>query len=168
MKKVRIYFTAIIVTLTTTVMAEKTSKSLNTEITINAPIEKVWEVLMDHENYEKWNPFITSIKGNTEQGGKLKVVIHPENQKAMAFKPKVLKNESQTEFRWIGKLLIKGVFDGEHFFKVVKIDDNTTKFIQGENFSGLLSGMIMKKIEANTQKGFESMNQALKERAEAL
>ena len=38
-------------------------KIIRTEITINASKETVWQVLMNFENYDNWNSFITSIKG---------------------------------------------------------------------------------------------------------
>ncbi len=42
-----------------------------------------------------------------------------------------------------------------------------TELIHGEQFSGLLSGPIMRMIHAETVQGFELMNRALRERSEA-
>jgi hypothetical protein len=36
-------------------------KIINTEININTPATKVWNVLMSFENDDQWNPFIISI-----------------------------------------------------------------------------------------------------------
>lgn len=70
-------------------------------------------------------------------------------------------------FRWIGRLLIPLIFDGEHYFQLEEIDGKT-KLTHGEKFSGLLipyfkwSGIAME-----TKSSFESMNEALKERSES-
>jgi hypothetical protein len=78
----------------------------------------------------------------------------------MDFKPLVLNNQFSREFRWKGKLGIRGIFDGEHYFILEEITPNQTRFIQGENFTGLFSGLLIKKIGEYTKRGFVSMNEA--------
>ena len=94
-----------------------TMKSLKSEITINAGPDAVWSVLTDFDSYPKWNPFIVSITGAKNVGGQLVVTIRPPGSRAMTFKPVVLSFQPEKEFRWRGKLLIKGLFDGEHHFQ---------------------------------------------------
>lgn len=141
-------------------------KTLNTNIIIDAPLSKVWNILMDHSSYPDWNPFILNISGSTQVGEDLSVSFHQENKKAMVFKPIVLKNETNSEFRWIGHLFVKGLFDGEHYFKLESITAEQTRFIHGENFKGLMAGVLLKMIGKSTINGFNAMNQALKLRAE--
>ena len=69
----------------------------------------------------------------------------------MDFKPIVLKNQFRQEFRWKGKLGMKGIFDGEHYFILEEISTKQTRFIQGENFTGLLSGLLLKMIDEEHQ-----------------
>lgn len=116
---------------------------------------------MDFKNYPNWNPFIKSLSGNAEVGEQLTAQLFLSGKKPMIFKPTVLKAIPNQEFRWLGKLGVKGLFDGEHYFKLEKLDDNRTLFTQGENFSGLLSGVLFKMIGEETKQGFESMNLAL-------
>ncbi len=135
-------------------------KTIETHITIPASISQVWSVLMDHTSYQKWNPFISNISGLTNPGNTLEVTIHPEENKSMHFSPIVLKNNTNQEFRWKGKLWVQGIFDGEHYF-ILKSDGKQTQFTHGEHFSGILSGLLFKMIGENTQNGFKAMNQAL-------
>lgn len=135
---------------------------IETNIIINSSLSIIWEILMDFENYPNWNPFIKEI---SKYDNKMLVKVQPVNSKVMVFKPKLIKQENNKEFRWKGKLLINGIFDGEHYFILEKINDNTTKFIQGENFTGILVP-IFKKTLNNTKKGFILMNEALKLKAE--
>lgn len=141
-------------------------KTIATEITINAAPEQVWEVLMNHEAYPNWNPFILKVSGEPVVGQTISTTIQIEGRKPDNFTPTVLKNETGKEFRWLGSAFIKGLFDGEHYFKLEAISANQTKLIHGENFSGLLAGMVMKKIGDSTLKGFEAMNAALKKEVE--
>lgn len=141
-------------------------KVIETEIIINATQQHIWDVLMNHKAYSNWNPFIKSISGNAQAGNSIDVTIQPEGKKPMRFKPLVLKNEKLIEFRWKGHLFIKGLFDGEHYFKLEAISESQTRFIHGELFSGVLVSVLLKMIGVNTKNGFESMNEALKKEAE--
>ena len=140
-------------------------KTIETKITINAPIEFVWRTLMDFENHPQWNPFIKNIAGTAEVGHKLSVTIAPPGGKGMTFNPVVITHLPFNELRWLGKLWFKGIFDGEHYFILNRINHNTTELCHGENFSGLLvslSGNMLNK----TVEGFELMNKALKKECE--
>lgn len=141
-------------------------KTLKTEITINASKEQVWNKLMDHSNYNTWNPFIKQISGSPEVGQQINVNMQLEGKKPMKFTPLVLKNEKEKEFRWKGKLFVDGLFDGEHFFILENLGNGQTRFVQGEFFTGLLSGVLVKMIGSETKKGFVAMNEALKMVAE--
>ena len=142
-------------------------RSLKTEIVIEAPAEEVWNVLLNHQSYPDWNPFIKNISGSTKVGDYLEVSVQSEGKKPMDFKPEVLVNNSNEEFRWIGKLWTKGIFDGEHYFILESTESGKTKFIHGENFTGILSGLMISMIGKDTLKGFEAMNVALKDRVES-
>jgi hypothetical protein len=140
-------------------------KTIQTEIIINAGISKVWNTLLDFKNNPQWNPFIKSIQGDQKVGSKITVSIKPPNGNGMTFKPEILVLNENDEFRWKGKLMFKGIFDGEHFFKMESIGEQKTKFIHGENFSGILVSMMGKALD-NTKIGFQLMNEALKKECE--
>jgi hypothetical protein len=141
---------------------------ITTSITINATSEKVWNILTDFENYGKWNPFITSIVGDIIVGNTLQVTISPPNGSAMKFKPKLLVVNSQKELSWKGKLLCKGLFDGEHFLYIIDNKNGTITFTQGEKFTGIIVPFFKKMINVNTKNGFVLMNEKLKVKAESI
>jgi hypothetical protein len=145
---------------------KKIMKNMQTEIQINAPVQKVWEALTDFSQYEQWNPFI-HIAGEACEGSRLTNQMFLEGQKPQIFRPEVLVVKPHREFRWEGNLFVKGLFDGEHYFKLEKVADNKTRLIHGENFRGVLVGLIMRMIGNKTRKGFEQMNLALKNRVES-
>lgn len=137
------------------------TKELITEIQIQASPEKVWSILTDFAQYPEWNPFIKSISGNVAVGNTIEVQIVN-----MKFKPKVMVFQKNKEFRWKGRLLFPGIFDGEHRFEIIANPDGTSRFIHAEKFDGILVGMLRKKLDRETQPGFEAMNQKLKAAAE--
>lgn len=138
-------------------------KEITTSITIMAKREKVWNILTDYKAYPEWNPFISSLTGNVAVGNIIKIQLQ-----GFTFSPKVLTYTENTELSWLGHLGIKGLFDGMHIFSLQEQTDGTTLFKQSEHFRGLLVPLFSKRLDTDTKKGFEQMNQALKERAEQL
>lgn len=139
---------------------------IHTEIEIQASAARVWDVLTDFGSHPQWNPFVRSITGQPRKGERLVVNIKPEGGKGMTFKPTVLVAQPERELRWLGKFLIPGLFDGEHYFQLEPIGADRTKFVHGEKFSGLLVSMAKASLDGGTRAGFVAMNEALKARAE--
>jgi len=141
---------------------------LETQVDIDALVERVWSLLIDFPSYPRWNPFVRSIEGILEVGQSLKVFIQPQGAKGMRFQPTVLVAQPNRELRWKGKLFLPGLFDGEHYFKLEVKPGGGLTFHQGENFSGVLVPLFRRSLDGPTKQGFVAMNEALKREAEKL
>ena len=138
-----------------------------TTLEINAPPRSVWKVLVDFGAHSQWNPLVRSIEGSPREGETLKVSIQQAGGMGMTFRPRVLRAVPDQELRWLGRVVLPGIFDGEHFFKIEPLDGGRrTKFIQGERFTGLLVPVLRKSLDSVTRERFEAMNHALKTRVE--
>jgi hypothetical protein len=102
------------------------------EIEIDASPDAVWAVLADTGAYPEWNPFVRRLTGDLREGAKLEAQIAPPGGRPMTFKPTVLAADPGRELRWLGRLLVPGVFDGEHRFQLEPLPDGRTRFIQSE------------------------------------
>jgi hypothetical protein len=141
-------------------------KELHTEIEIQATAERVWQLLTDFASFPKWNPFIRHAKGEIKRGARLEIQIQPSGANGMTFRPTVLKADANRELRWLGHLLVPGLFDGEHSFTIEPLGENRVRFTQDEIFTGLFVHLFERGLDKNTRHGFEDMNRALKARAE--
>ncbi len=141
-------------------------KELHSQIEIEAPAERVWQVLTDFAAYPEWNPFIRRVNGRPEVDEQLVVRMRPSGTKGMTFRPTVMKAEPNRQLRWLGHLLVPGLFDGEHIFEIEELGRDRVLFIQREFFRGLLVPLFARSLDRDTQRGFEEMNRALRERAE--
>jgi hypothetical protein len=146
---------------------EQIMKQMSTEIEISADVVRVWKVLTDFARFPEWNPLIRSAEGQAKVGDRIKVYLKPPKGMGMTFKPTVLQADEGREFRWLGHLLIPGLFDGEHYFTIESLEGGRVRFTQGEIFRGLLVPVMgLLGVFKNTNPGFEEMNGALKVRAE--
>lgn len=144
-------------------------RQYSSEIEINATRERVWQVLTDFPSLPDWNPFIPSMEGELVAQERLKVRIEPPGGMGMSFSPTVLRAEPGVELRWIGHVLMPGLFDGEHYFTIEPLDGSRVRFVQGEKFTGLLVPLMgVIGVYKSTEAGFKEMNRALKERAEQV
>ncbi|WP_049907520.1 SRPBCC domain-containing protein [Haloferax elongans] len=144
------------------------TRELTTSIEIDAPPERVWDVLVGFDHYHEWNPFMR-VAGRVNEGATLTVHLMPPGERESVFEPDVTHCEKHREFRWLGHLLVPGLFDGEHRFHLESLDGGErTRFEHAEQFSGILAGVILWRIGDQTREGFEAMNEALKVRVEGL
>jgi len=144
-------------------------KELSTEIEFDATPQEVWDVLVDLPAYADWNPFMKKIQGEPKTGAKLEVRMEPEGERAMTFRPTVLTAEPGRELKWLGHLLVPGIFDGEHRWLIEEIGPGRVRFTQSERFGGILVPLLWKKLrDGGTAKGFRAMNEALARRVADL
>ena len=140
-------------------------RTVEAGIDIAAPRWRVWQVLTDVERYPAWNPFITSVDGALREGSKLQVRIEPPGRRAVTFEPTVVALAQERELRWRGRLLMPGLFDGEHAFRLEERVDGC-RFRQAVRLSGVLVPLLGAGLLEATRRGFEAMNVVLKARAE--
>jgi hypothetical protein len=117
-------------------------KKITTSVLIDAPPEKIWEVLTGFANYPNWNPFIQSVNGALRVGEQLVIVIKPPGGSALTFKPVIIEHKPDEVLKWKGKLWVSGLFDGTHTFRLEPSNAGQTKFIHEEEFQGLLVGIM--------------------------
>ena len=140
---------------------------LRTDIEIDAPVERVWEVLTDFDRFPDWNPFIRRIRGNAQVGSRLDVFLGASGTRGMRFRPIVTKVVPNRELRRLGRLGLPRLFDGEHIFQIEPLGPTRARFIQRERFRGLLVPLMARSLNRDVRRGFEEMNHALQARVHA-
>jgi hypothetical protein len=142
------------------------ARRLRTEIEIQASPDRVWEALTDFAAYPDWNPFIVHATGQPVPGSRLELQMRLPGRRPTAFRPEVLEAAPARRLRWLGRLLVPGLFDGDHTFAIDPAGPDQVRLIQQEEFRGLLAPLLLAFIAKPTQEGFHQMNQALKTRVE--
>jgi hypothetical protein len=97
------------------------SKIITTHVTLDSPVEGVWEALTTLPAYGEWNPFITSASGMLALGERLDLTIHPPGRRPVRFKPWVTAVDQHRYLEWLGRVGMPGIFDGRHSFTLTPL-----------------------------------------------
>ncbi|WP_324277799.1 SRPBCC domain-containing protein [Blastococcus brunescens] len=138
-------------------------RTIEHAVDIPASPATVWQVLTETDRYGEWNPFMTELSGRLAVGERLTVTIRP-GERSMTFRPTVLAIEDGAFVRWQGRLLMPGIFDGEHELRLEATPEGSTRFVQREVFTGLFVPVLRRALD-DTEAGFAAMNAALRDRA---
>jgi hypothetical protein len=142
-------------------------RTIRSAIEIRAPIDAVWRVLTDFDAYPAWNPHVVKVLGRPRVGGRITIHSRPPRGRTVVMRPVILTWTPPRELRWRATFVSRRLFSGEHGFRLEATAPDRVRFVQDETFSGLLVPLYSRFRLAATRRGFEQMNQALRERAEA-
>jgi hypothetical protein len=139
--------------------------SIETSLMIAHPPQQVWDVLTDFGSFPAWNPFVIAVTGELRLGARLAIKVRDPRGTGgvIPFRPVVTALEPGRLLAWTGRLLVPGVFDGEHYYRLEPMEGGT-RFVHGEHFGGVLLGLMGgAQAVAAMQPGYEAMNHALAE-----
>ena len=112
------------------------SLSVSAQTRINAPVEKVWQVLTDFGSYQTWHPILTleSRAGPVAVGTQLQGQSSggPAGEQPVAFT--IVLVQEPNRLAWTGG--DPEAVAGRHSFQLEQLADGTTEFIESEVFTG--------------------------------
>lgn len=143
------------------------------EIEIDAPVQKVWDILTNMGDYPNWNSFIVKSQpkgsGAIEQGTPLTISIATKKGGSVSeYEDTITRFEPAKELRWQGHVISSMLLSVEHFFILSPgAKPNSCHFLQGETFTGLLVAPVKLTSTFNDMRAaYKRMNEDLKRFAE--
>ncbi|MFZ6665706.1 SRPBCC domain-containing protein [Peijinzhouia sedimentorum] len=134
-------------------------QSVEASIVIDAPIEKVWQVLTDFENLKKWSHSFINLKGAFRQNSYIEIEFKTP-MGIQKLKKHLFHFKEGRSFGWTGVFLL-GMKD-YHLYKLEAISPRQTKFTQTDSVSGGASFLLKGILEKQMKKGYDAFNQELK------
>lgn len=141
------------------------------ELIINAPIEKVWDVLTDFGNYAAWNPFVQNIELNAELKEGSPVILHALMKPGAPASPvaaTLAEVQAPHTLNWRGGVGPAWLARGYHFHQLEQLADGSTRVVHGETFSGLLFALIWPLQGKTFDRTYKKVSEALKLRCSAV
>lgn len=135
------------------------SHDVCTEIELDAPVDQVWALLEDVENYANWNSIFSFKRTNLKPGGRgiLLAKVGAPFKVPLPVKFQVV--EPNKELRWQGGF--GPVVHGSHFLKLEELPNNRTKLTHGETFSGVVIDASWKAIAKGLPGAYKAFNKKL-------
>lgn len=127
--------------------------------TATASREQAWEVITDLPGHVGWNPHTVELSGTPAVGETLLNRTQSSGTE-FTFRPVVLVAKSGQELRWRGTTLMRGIADGEHYFRIDPGPrPGTVTIVQGEEFRG--AAVMLLRPFFNLEEEFATSTEAL-------
>lgn len=145
-------------------------RSIRTRVIIHAPVDLVWRLLTDLPGHNRWNPFLTHVRGTARLGDSVDFKIHLPGAWTTPTRVTILRADPERGLTWRGHFLnIPGLVDGEHTLRLTPAGPGTTVVDHDEDFRGILLPFFFGWFTTHfIGKGIGLMNAALKKEAERL
>jgi hypothetical protein len=137
-------------------------KEFSVSRVVSASPERLWGILTDAGAYPEWEPGMARIEGQIADGGSITLHVKYSTR---AFPLKVGDWAPNRGMTWSSGMPL-GLFKGERRFTLEPNGDGTTTFTMREQFTGLMSPLIVRSIP-DLQPMFEQFADGLKKRAES-
>jgi hypothetical protein len=158
---------AVLVCVVVVVGLATTSFEIRREVVIEAPPERVWEVIVGVEQWAAWNSQLAWLGGTVGPGATMSLKLSVAGADPYTFSPTVNHWDPPRRFAWLARTGLPRVFDGEHNFELEGLEGGRTRLVNRETYSGVLSKLIERQpMMAGAPAGFEQMNAEIKARAE--
>lgn len=142
--------------------------AIRTETTIYAPADLVWAILTDFRTYGRWNPYIRAIQGRAQVGTPVQITTQHPGRDSVTRRHILLKVDSPRELRWRGRLALPGLIGAVYGVRLDPQPGGGTRLRQSATSHGLLGPLLRGASAADLRRSLESMNAALKNRAEKV
>ena len=138
-------------------------KEFEASTVIQAPAERIWEILADGSAYPDFDPSCERVEGEIAVGNKIKVFSHLSPGRA--FPVKVTEMDAPRRMTWQGGMPL-GLFKGVRTFELKQGPDGTVDFRLHEVFSGPMLALIGGSLP-DMNEAFAGFCAGLKQRAES-
>jgi hypothetical protein len=139
--------------------------SVRAEVEIDAPIERVWEILTDLDRYGDWNPFTPKVETTLRIGAPVHLYVRLVGQRLMHRVEYVTRNEPHT-LGWEMKMGARFLLYAERVQVLTAIEDRRTHYMTEDRFTGALRPVVLGLFGRAMERGFRDCAHGLKQAAE--
>ena len=142
-------------------------QTVKTEIEIQAPPEKVWNIIADIDKWHEWSPTINASRGKAALGSTVTITMMSKEagKDGPKYSPKIIRLDEPKYFHWRAHMMAGFIFTNDKIIELEKTDAGT-KVTHKETFKGLLAALMKGQMEKGVPPMLNMMNDALKQLSE--
>ena len=139
---------------------------VRSEIEIDAPAERVWEILRDFDRYGEWNPFTPRVETTLELGAPVHLSVRLVGERPLHRVEYMTRNQPYT-LGWEMKLGARFLLHAERVQTLTPVGRDRTRYVTEDCFTGWLRPLVLGLLGGAMQRGFDDCALALKKAAES-
>ena len=141
-------------------------REISSEIEIYADQSEIWEILVNFDNWDEWNPSVKEAKGTGTLGSKVNLTMAgPEGKKGQTYTVTITTFEAPRSLRWRAVMMAGFLMTNDRSLELISTG-SSTRVINTEHFSGMLVNLFWGKLQSFVPGSLKKMNEALKVKAE--
>lgn len=134
---------------------------IHTEIIIDAPIDRVRELLADTALYPQWHPLFPQVSGQMEVGAAIEVTVALPEIKLFSVRATIRESIPGTRLSWRSAYRLPGLFSWTYCYEVEELEGDRVKFVQNSDYAGLLAPLYHLGMKSALQQGLSELNKAV-------
>ncbi len=137
------------------------------EIEIDAPVDRVWEILRDLDGYAAWNPFTPRVESTLRVGDPIHLHVRLRGERLTHRVETVTAAEPRKKLCWNMKMGAPFLLSAERCQLLASLDAQRTRYLCEERIRGALAPLVMLLYGDAMQRGFDDCGAGLKKHAES-
>lgn len=137
------------------------------EVLIDAPRERVFDILTDLAAYGDWNPFTPRVDSSLEIGAPVHLHTRLLGERIFVQTEFVTANERPHKLCWGANIPARFLVRADRCQTLASLEDGHTHYVCTDEITGWLSPIVMRFFGGAIQRGFDDCARALKQRAES-
>lgn len=134
---------------------------IHTEIIIDAPFDRVRELLADTGLYPQWHPLFPLVTGKMEVGEQIEVTVALPEIKDFKVQATIREYSDGRSLCWRYRYRLPGLFSWTYRYEIKVLERERVKFVQDSVYAGLLAPLYHLGMKSGLQRGIAELNKAV-------
>lgn len=141
--------------------------AIDHDLEVDAPPEKVWEVITDVERYSEWNPFVVECHSTLKPGDPLRMKVKLGSSVRQE-QERIDSYDEGVGFAYRMEPPPLGALASFRSHRIEPLGNGKSRYISHFELNGWLSPVVKAFVGAKLEAGFTGMSHGIRDRAEAL
>jgi len=135
--------------------------NIHTEITLDAPFERVSELLADTSLYPQWHPLFPQVSGEMRVGAPLVITVALPEIKPFSVRATIREAVHGHRLDWRYAYRLPALFSWAYAYEIAELERGRVKFVQDSTYAGLLAPLYHFGMKKQLQQGMQELNKAV-------